>query len=94
VLQGTLEELLMEYHETLSKSERFRGKILIKRYDTNAPIRPWEGFDLNLATAISAAGLVATYLVILIQFRLSGIDVAISEWSMLYNNTSFDNNTI
>ena len=64
----SLEHLLIN-HPKLTKEVRRNLKILIQRYKTNSPIRPWNSFDLNLSTAISAAGLVATYLVILIQFR-------------------------
>ena len=64
----SLEHLLLD-HPKLTQEARRKLKILIQRYKTNSPIRPWNSFDLNLSTAISAAGLVATYLVILIQFR-------------------------
>lgn len=64
----SLEHLLLD-HPKLTQEVRRKLKILIQRYKINSPIRPWNSFDLNLSTAISAAGLVATYLVILIQFR-------------------------
>ena len=67
----SLEHLLMEHQTSMPKYLRRNLKILIQRYKTNSPIRPWNSFDLNLSTAISAAGLVSTYLVILIQFRQS-----------------------
>ena len=75
-----LENLLMEHLTSLSEIDRTKLKILIKRFDDPAPIKPKSSFDLNLPTAISAAGLIVTYLVILVQFKQSNIGLPIQEW--------------
>ena len=62
--------------------------MLIKRFDDPSPIRPNSSFDLNLSTAISAAGLIATYLVILVQFKQSNIDQTLQNWNDETKNTS------
>ena len=61
-----LENLLMKNKDFYVELE-----ILIKRFDDESPLKPLNCFNLNLNTAISAAGLVATYLVILVQFKQS-----------------------
>ena len=70
-ISQNLEQALMDQQEGMPKETKRSMKILIRRFQVDALIRPWDSFDLNLSTAVSAAGLVATYLVILIQFRQS-----------------------
>ena len=71
----TFEQLLMEHGDSLSLNEKTHLEILSRRFDNNSPFRPGRCFNLNLSTAISTAGLVATYLVILLQFKQSDIDL-------------------
>ena len=79
-IKAILEDLLMEHQESLSKADKIKLRILIKRFDDSAPIKPKSSFDLNLPTAISAAGLIVTYLVILVQFKQSNIGLPMQEW--------------
>ena len=79
-IKAILEDLLMEHQESLSKTDKTKLRILIKRFDDSAPIKPKSTFDLNFSTAISAAGLIATYLVILVQFKQSNIDLTMQKW--------------
>ena len=79
-IKGILEDLLMEHQESLTKKVRTKLKILIKRFDDSAPIKPKSTFDLNFSTAVSAAGLIATYLVILVQFKQSNMDMTLQKW--------------
>ena len=82
-ISQSLEQALMDQQGKILKETKRSMKILIRRFQVDALIRPWDSFDLNLSTAVSAAGLVATYLVILIQFRQSNV-----ESTHLANNTS------
>ena len=59
----------------------------MKRFDDSAPIKPKSTFDLNFSTAISAAGLIATYLVILVQFKQSNIDFTVQKWKEETNHS-------
>ena len=87
-IKTILEDLLIDYQISISKDERTKLKMLIKRFDDPSPIRPNSSFDLNLSTAISAAGLIATYLVILVQFKQSNIDQTFKNWNEETKNTS------
>ena len=70
----------MDHFTSLSELDRTKLRILIKRFDDPAPIQPRSSFNLNLPTAISAAGLIATYLVILVQFKQSNMDLTMQKW--------------
>ena len=74
-VKSTLEELLIDFHDDLQKVDRSKLKILIGQFDSNAPYQPMASFNLTLPTAVSAAGLVATYLVILVQFKQSNLQM-------------------
>ena len=87
-IKTILEDLLIDYQTSISKDEKTKLKMLIKRFDDPSPIRPNSSFDLNLSTAISAAGLIATYLVILVQFKQSNIDQTLQNWNEETKNTS------
>ena len=79
-IKKKLEEILMDYYASLSKQDKAKLKILIQRFEISAPYRPLSVFDLNLSAAISTAGLVATYLVILVQFKQTNIDITLQKW--------------
>ena len=44
--------------------------MLIDRFGSSAPLRPKDIFDVNFASAASLAGLVVTYVIVLLQFKL------------------------
>ena len=46
-------------------------EVTIERYSRSAPIRPMGIFDLNSGSAMSIAGLLLTYLIVLFQFKLT-----------------------
>ena len=45
--------------------------VTIERYSRSSPIRPMDIFDLNSGSAMSIAGLLLTYLIVLFQFKVS-----------------------
>ena len=51
-------------HEEMSQLD-----VLITRYSNPGPMRPLDMFNLNFASAASTAGLLLTYLIVLMQFR-------------------------
>ena len=46
-------------------------EVTIERYSRSSPIRPMDTFDLNSGSAMSIAGLLLTYLIVLLQFKVS-----------------------
>ena len=53
----------------MNREERCQLDVLITRYSNPGPIRPLDMFNLNFASAASSAGLLLTYLIVLMQFR-------------------------
>ena len=53
----------------LNQEEKCQLDVLITRYSNPGPIRPLDIFNLNFASAASTAGLLLTYLIVLMQFR-------------------------
>ena len=43
---------------------------LMEEFSSPCPIRPADMFDMNLATMISLAGLLLTYVIVFLQFKM------------------------
>ena len=65
------QELLIVESSRVSPMERAQAEVLIDRFGRAAPIRPLDVFDVNYATAASVSGLILTYVIVLLQFKMS-----------------------
>ena len=63
----------MELRKKLDQDELCRMETLIEWFSTAsaAPIRPLDMFNVNYASGSSVTGLILTYMIILLQLRLS-----------------------
>jgi hypothetical protein len=46
-------------------------EVLIGQFSKSSPIRPKDIFDMNLAAGNSVGGVILTYLIVMIQFKIS-----------------------
>ncbi len=68
VLQKTVVSAVRE--SSLDEEERARLDVLVERFSTEAPIQPMHVFNVNFATGASLSGLVLTYIIVLLQFKV------------------------
>ena len=66
-----LENFLYDNVESLTSEEQTRIGILISQFEGATPLRPRDFFDVNYSTGGSILGLIITYLIVLMQFKLS-----------------------
>ncbi len=59
----------MNSTDSLTESERTQLGVLIDQFDNDAPLKPKNIFSLSNDSGSSMAGLVLTYLIVLIQFK-------------------------
>ena len=55
----------------MSDKDKCLMDILLDKTSADCPVRPLNMFDLNLSTGLSAIGLCLTYVIVLLQFRIS-----------------------
>ena len=73
-LQESLESLGIAYQPQLTEVNRANMSLTVARITSkSAAIRPVNGFDLTISTALTCIGLLITYIVILLQFKFSEI---------------------
>ena len=65
------EDLLVEEANHMTPQERAGMRVLISRFDNPSPFRPMDVFDMNFGSAASVAGLILTYVIVLMQFKMS-----------------------
>jgi hypothetical protein len=53
----------------MSPTDRNHFDILIERFSKPAPIPPKDVFNMNWASGVSIAGLIVTYMIVLLQFK-------------------------
>ena len=56
----------------VSLQSKYAGDILLHQLDNSYPYRPMDAFELNTSMAFYAFGLISTYTIILLQFKVSG----------------------
>ena len=63
----------MDIGKSLTPEEAVRIDTVIDwlSFSSRAPIRPMDVFDMNYASGASILGLMLTYMIILLQFKLS-----------------------
>ena len=62
--------MIIEESENLTVRERSQLEALVDRYSGSAPFRPLDMFSVNFASAASIFGLGATYIIVLLQFKV------------------------
>lgn len=65
-----LQQYFVTHVEDLDENECNILHLLINQYDDASPIRPKDTIDLNYNTELTAAGLMLTYMVVLLQFKI------------------------
>ena len=55
----------------MTQKQRIQVSHLIEEFSRTSVIRPMDVFDMNYATATSVYGIVLTYIIVLLQFKLS-----------------------
>jgi len=55
----------------LPSKARHHMEVAVERFSKPAPIRPLDVFNLNLASGASIVGLILTYIIVLLQFKVS-----------------------
>ena len=55
----------------LEDMENIQLNILIDQFSVAAPIRPYDVYNLNYASGFSVDGLMITYIIVLLQFKLA-----------------------
>ncbi len=71
-IHDKLQLILASESDKLSPADRTKIDLLIDRFANGglAPIRPADVFDLNMASAASIAGIIFTYVIVLMQFNV------------------------
>ena len=62
-------DLIYTHGDKMSHKEKYRIDALCVIFSNEGPIRPWNIFNLNMASIASTGGLLITYLIVLVQFR-------------------------
>ena len=71
-IKVTLESMSIIFARHLGLEDEKRLALLISRFSaTSSPIRPCDVFDVNTSSFISISGIILTYLIVLLQFKLS-----------------------
>ncbi len=70
-IRARLQEAMIAEADSLSSKERTVIEVLMTKFTTSAPFRPLDIFDVNFASAASLLGLILTYVIVLLQFKVS-----------------------
>lgn len=71
-IKRLLQDILKHSHQDLNESTKLELEILLERFTNVAPISPFGSFSVNLSSSISLDAIIITYIIVLLQFRLSG----------------------
>ncbi len=69
-VRSALLGIVVERSETLTPKEQAEILILVDHFSTPAPVRPMDVFNLNYGSGASIVGLVLTYIIVLLQFKM------------------------
>ena len=71
-IKDNLENISLVFARNLDFEDERKLRVLISRFSTtSSPIRPCDVFDMNTASFVSISGIILTYLIVLLQFKLS-----------------------
>ncbi len=69
-IRDTLYDASIVHAQTMDPNEKAQMSALLSKYSVACPIRPMDVFNLNFAFGASIGGLVLTYIIVLVQFKL------------------------
>lgn len=70
-IKESLKEILRTRHDQLMGTCRTDLESLLDKCSDPCPMRPLDIFDQNYSTGFSALGLCITYIVVILQFKIS-----------------------
>ena len=70
-IRQNLEHISINFAENLKRKEERQLEVLISHFSCPCPVRPCDIFNMNSANFVSVGGLIITYLIVLMQFKLS-----------------------
>lgn len=70
-IKEALADIVRVRRRDFSETTRADAKALIHKCSAPCPIRPLDIFDQNYSTGFSALGLCLTYIIVLVQFKIS-----------------------
>ena len=73
-MKSCLWKIKIGHFRHLDSEDRVRMEYLMEEFSAPCPIRPADMFDMNLATMISLAGLLLTYVIVFLQFKIGEVD--------------------
>ena len=83
---------LKRYGELRDEETKLKMELLLSRLKQHSsPLRPYDTFDVNYESALSLMSIVLTYLMVLLQFKVTDVQEA-DYYSSLINNNSTTTN--
>lgn len=74
-IKENLEDISMHFANKLEDEEARQLDVLISRFSsTDPPIRPCDVFNMNTTSFVSIGGIILTYLIVLLQFKVGADD--------------------
>ena len=64
----------MSHFDTLDGKIKCKTDFLLNQLSVESPIRPLKGFKLDFSTILGIFGLMTTYSIVLIQFKIEEIN--------------------
>ena len=71
-------KIKIRHFRHLDSEDCVRMEYLLEQFSAPCPIRPDDMFDMNLATMISLAGLLLTYVIVFLQFKIGEGDTNVA----------------
>lgn len=73
-IRRSLQDILSKAcrNQDLSETTKADLDILLERYTNEAPISPFGAFNVTISSGLNLDGIIITYIIVLLQFRLSG----------------------
>ena len=69
-IRQNLEHISINFADNLKRKEERQLEVLISHFSCPCPVRPCDIFNMNSANFVSVGGLIITYLIVLMQFKL------------------------
>ena len=91
-IKQNLEHISINYANNLKRKEERQFEVLISHFSCPCPVRPCDIFNMNSANFVSVGGLIITYLIVLMQFKLGdsndtgGLNMTLSDLPKLLGN--------
>ena len=73
-IKQNLDHISINIADNIKPKEERQLEVLISHFSCPCPVRPCDIFNMNSANFVSVGGLIITYLIVLMQFKLSNSD--------------------